>query len=377
MIHFKRWIFFLFLCSIAAFASAQQLTVNTNGNTFNEGDTVNLDINYLPTDSSAMLYTLLMVAENNTGATWELRWPLLLSNLQTAIVIPSDMPHGHYALTFLLLKNIFTVEGKVLEPKKVKKLNTTLFTAGGDFYQKDITVLPDNTFIYSNVLFENDAILSFDTDKAFGTQLNISINNASDAVVAGVPPLATNIFIGTMAEKALAPPPQKIEAGMPYSKDMYTLEVVTVENTKKTKAQRYNEKFSSGIFRTADERIIDLTDVVPAFDNVLQYLRGRVAGLLIVNNGFSTSATWRNDRVYFYLNEMRVDAQVLNTIPITDIAIVKAYPPPFFGNPGGGGGGIAVYTKRGQDDYAFGKTSFKVKGYTPLISTFSTVPTKY
>ena len=361
----------------ASVAKAQQLTVVTNGSLFNEGDTLKLNINYAPADSNNKLYTLLMIAENNTGAVWELRWPLLSNNLRAAVVVPPKMPHGHYGLTFLVLQNIFTIEGKVLEPKKVKKLNSTLLTAGGDLFKKEITVLPDSTFIYTNVLFEEDAILSFNTDAQLANQLNISINNASDAVVPGVTPVAANIFIGTIEEKAIAPLPPKPTDEIPFSKDIYTLEVVTVETTKKTKAERYNEKYSSGMFRSGDERIIDLTEVVPAFNNVLQYLVGRVAGLRILNNVFSTTAIWRNDRVYFYLDEMRVDAQVLNSIPITDIAIVKAYPPPFFGNPGGGGGGIAVYTKRGQNDYVFGKTSFKVKGYTPLISTFSTVPTKY
>ena len=364
-------------CFTTALASAQQLTVTTNGNFFDEGDTLQLDINYIPADSSAMLYTLLMVAENNTGAVWELRWPLLSNKMETAVAVPPKMPHGNYTLTFLLLKNIFTIEGKVLEPKKVKKLNSTLLTAAGDVYKKEITVLPDSTFIYTNVLFEENAILSFITDAQSNTQLNISINNASDAIVPGVLPVAKNIFIGTKAELAVAPTPKKALNNVPYSKDIYTLEVVTVQTTKKTKAERYNDKFSSGIFRSADERIIDLTDEVPAFNNVLQYLTGRVAGLRILNNGFSTAAIWRNSRVFFYLDEMRVDAQVLNGIPISDIAIVKAYPPPFFGNPGGNGGGIAVYTKRGQDDYAFGKSTFKVKGYTPLFSTFSVTPTKY
>ena len=64
-------------------------------------------------------------------------------------------------------------------------------------------------------------------------------------------------------------------------------------------------------------------------------------------------------------------------IPLTDIAIIKVYPPPFFGNTGGAGGAIAIYTKRGgftNDNY---KNAFKVKGYTPLISIFSVSPDRY
>ena len=61
-------------------------------------------------------------------------------------------------------------------------------------------------------------------------------------------------------------------------------------------------------------------------------------------------------------------------IPVADVAIIKLFPPPFFGNPGGGGGGIAVYTKRGGlTDDGF-KNAFKVTGYTPLVSEFPESP---
>jgi hypothetical protein len=56
---------------------------------------------------------------------------------------------------------------------------------------------------------------------------------------------------------------------------------------------------------------------------------------------------------------------------MNDIAIVKAFPPPFFGAPGGGnGGGIAVYTKRGGENRFLpgNRTVFKIKGYTPLAA---------
>ncbi len=45
---------------------------------------------------------------------------------------------------------------------------------------------------------------------------------------------------------------------------------------------------------------------------------------------------------------MRVSAQDVANIPVSDIAIVKAYPPPFMGAPGSGGG-LAIYTRRGGE----------------------------
>lgn len=79
------------------------------------------------------------------------------------------------------------------------------------------------------------------------------------------------------------------------------------------------------------------------FFNLFNYLQGRVAGLQITPTG---AATWRGGGVTFFLDEVRVPAQQIANIPMTDIAIVKAYPPPFIGATGGGAA-VAVYTRRG------------------------------
>lgn len=101
------------------------------------------------------------------------------------------------------------------------------------------------------------------------------------------------------------------------------------------------------------------------FFNLFNYLQGRVAGLQITPTG---AATWRGGGVTFFLDEVRVPAQQIANIPMTDIAIVKAYPPPFIGATGGGAA-VAVYTRRGGEaDYLpANRQVFKVRGYTPSI----------
>ena len=47
---------------------------------------------------------------------------------------------------------------------------------------------------------------------------------------------------------------------------------------------------------------------------------------------------------------MPVDVTAIENIPVSDIAYVKVFRPPFFGATGGGSGGaIAIYTKKGGD----------------------------
>ena len=61
---------------------------------------------------------------------------------------------------------------------------------------------------------------------------------------------------------------------------------------------------------------------------------------------------------------------MLSGIPVTDIAYVKVFRPPFMGGFGGGSGGaIAIYTRRGNDVRATpgkGLNNNTVTGYSPI-----------
>lgn len=118
------------------------------------------------------------------------------------------------------------------------------------------------------------------------------------------------------------------------------------------------------MFRSGDERLISIMDDPSAisFNNVFNYLQGRVAGLQIEPTG---GARWRGGPVTFFLDEVRVSAQQIANTPMTDIAIVKAYPPPFLGAQGGGAG-VAIYTRRGGEANSLpaDRQVFKIRGYT-------------
>ncbi len=134
-------------------------------------------------------------------------------------------------------------------------------------------------------------------------------------------------------------------------KKVKTLETVTVKARTKSKQQVMDERYTSGLFSGGDATSFDLTDDVAAMGamNIFTYLQGRVAGLQITTGG-QTSLQWRGATPSLFLNEMPVDVSAIENIPVTDIAYVKAFRPPFFGAVGGGAGGaIAIYTKKGGD----------------------------
>lgn len=135
-------------------------------------------------------------------------------------------------------------------------------------------------------------------------------------------------------------------------KKVKTLETVTVKARQKSKQQQMDEKYASGMFTGGDATTFDLTDDVAAMGayNIFSYLQGRVAGLQINTGGGGTSLQWRNATPSLFLNEMPVDVSAIENIPVSDIAYVKAFRPPFYGAMGGGAGGaIAIYTKKGGE----------------------------
>ena len=131
-----------------------------------------------------------------------------------------------------------------------------------------------------------------------------------------------------------------------------TLQEVIVETKTKDPMKAIDEKYASGLFSGGDAYSFDLTSdktSMGAF-NVLTYLQGKVAGLQISGSGSQMSLSWRGGTPSLYLNEMLSNVDVVQSVPITDIAYIKVMRPPFFGSGGGGAdGAIAVYTKKGGD----------------------------
>jgi hypothetical protein len=159
------------------------------------------------------------------------------------------------------------------------------------------------------------------------------------------------------------------------------LQNVTVTTKTKSPIQVLDEKYTSGLFSGGDATQFDVMHDIAssASTNILQYLQGKVAGLMITMSGApgaNASLQWRGATPDLYLDEMKVDVSQIQNIPVTDIAYVKAFRPPFMGSFGGGSGGaIAVYTRRGGDEQ---KTStgkglpYKiVAGYTPVKEFYS------
>ncbi len=132
-----------------------------------------------------------------------------------------------------------------------------------------------------------------------------------------------------------------------------TLQEVVVKSKAKSPIQLLEEKYASGMFQGVDGTSFDLSNDPSAMGSldIISYLQGKVAGLQISGSGSSASVSWRGSTPDFFLNEISTQLDMIVSMPISDIAYVKAIRPPFFGSPGGGSGGaIAIYTKKGKSN---------------------------
>lgn len=117
-----------------------------------------------------------------------------------------------------------------------------------------------------------------------------------------------------------------------------------------TRNELLNQEYCSGLFSTSGGDYFDLRDddgVAASYRNILQWLEGRVSGLKVVTEKtYNLIPYIRNEKAAVYVDEIMMDSDYLNTLSVTDIAMVKIMKGPFSGLRGSNGGVIAIYTKR-------------------------------
>jgi hypothetical protein len=118
----------------------------------------------------------------------------------------------------------------------------------------------------------------------------------------------------------------------------------------KTVEETLNDEYCTGMFKTHDGTYFDmLNDNVAtsavSYLNILNWLQGRVAGLQIYTRRDGTPVPYiRGNRAGVYVDEIYHDADFLDALPVTDIAMIKIIKGPFAGGFNSPGGVIAIYT---------------------------------
>ena len=155
------------------------------------------------------------------------------------------------------------------------------------------------------------------------------------------------------------------------------LEAVTIRAKTKSPVQLLDEKYASGLFKGSESYNFDLVNdpLSNAYPNIFFYLSSKVAGLQINPTSNPPSAQWRGSTPSFFLDQVPTDVEMLSSIPVSDVAYIKVFRPPFIGAAGGGAGGaIAIYTRRGSDissNTGKGLNSNTITSYTPVKEFYS------
>ncbi|MEP6682701.1 MAG: hypothetical protein ABJA35_05545 [Parafilimonas sp.] len=220
----------------------------------------------------------------------------------------------------------------------------TVVNSSGSFADPNL-ILYDTSKIFYRISgtegFANSSVVNFNNSTPATKLVNAdTINNAFYADT------ATENYKRRLAEQELRI--LKLQQGT-------TLADVTVKTKAKSPLQIMDEKYTSPLFSSGDGYQFDVVDdpFAKSSTSVLQYLQGKVAGLTITNPSGAASdgsVSWRGGTPTFFQNEMEVDVSQLSSIPMSDVAYIKVFRPPFIGAIGGGANGaIAIYTRKGGD----------------------------
>lgn len=319
--------------------------------------------------------SLMFVASCNTDRD-TFFFPVINTEMTFELLIPTDKQSGNLHLQSFWAPAIFHVVGNLLT-RKQEPFTALLITDHQKLYNKEVAVSDDKQFILPGLVFEDRASLLFNysaKNKKGHPDVSIKqvpeISAFNDKVFDETIPLAIN---NTGSQKKNIASKSGDDVVIQNDPRVKVLKSVDLVGKKKSLAEKYNDENVTGRFNDINERIIDCldNDDILSFPDAISFILAKLPGLSshMDANG-EVAITWRNTitKAYF-IDEIPVEVDQVQSLPVTDIALVKAFPPPFSGRDGSGGA-IAIYTRKGvyaRPNTITNKWLFQVKGYSPAI----------
>jgi hypothetical protein len=286
-----------------------------------------------------------------------------------------------------LPENYLTISGNVYGPAsfllKGKEVSVILKAKAGAEDIFTIPVSPDGKFFRNGIYFFDTAKVYYqfnnDKNKQLTSTTTFSFNNS---FVKTLPPSAAvlnNFYLTGQPDSIISVKNKRLtkllEQDFFEGNKIKSLEGVTLKSHTKTAQERIDEKYTSGFFTGGDAYIFSVADdpFSKGSLTVLNYLQGKVAGLQISTTG-TPSATWRGGSPSIFLNESPADLEMIQSINMNDVALIKIFRPPFIGAANGGSGGaIAVYMKKGEQASvtAKGLDFVRLNGYSSIKEFYS------
>lgn len=280
--------------------------------------------------------------------------------------------HINYPMDTTYIALFGNVEG--LNEKRLLNSETINLILLGKDSSKQVYIVP----VSSNGSFQESKLFFYDTAKLF-FQLNklqflpgkASINFSTNLLDSPFQRKVTSLITITYDSVQLEAMRKIIEreTAIRKLKDVLELKEVIVTSRIKTRIEQMDELYTSGLFRSFNSISFDLIKDQRALSSfsIFDFLKGRIAGLNIQGSVIGRpTVLWSRSPVSFYLDEIPTDAEILASIPMSNLAYVKLIRAPFFGPLSAGNAAISVYTKKGNDitENMKGLESTLLKGYT-------------
>ena len=295
-------------------------------------------------------------------------------------VFPATI-HDNLILQARFYPGIFKVSGVVNNGRKKSPIKAILITDNAQVYNKEISLQHGNEFSLPSLVFEKQASLAFnyadDSKWKYHPDITLTVKpTAADFKQEVFSAMIKHVDeAGNEQGTEIAAVNDSIINAVTVDKKYKELKAVEVAATKKTKIEKFNEEYSTGFFNDGSERVIDCLDnkEILSYPNCISYLQGRVPGFTVTTDAETGEmiAKWRGQKVKaFFIDEIAVDIEQILTLNTSEIAMLKTYPPPFFGSSNGSGGAIAVYTRRGEYSTTNSRLTwlFDIKGYAPQVN---------
>jgi hypothetical protein len=276
------------------------------------------------------------------------------------------------------------IQGKVSGISKTllaqKELTGILQTKNGGSQFLSIPVQPDGSFYVQDVIFYDTARLFYqfnnDKDRVLTTRAGFDFKNSFlNQPLKVVPDRSWALRLSIPDSSIITKSKMIAQKLADQEKKVQTLATVAVIAQQKSKKEKMEAEYTSGLFTGDGTTFITEDDpFASSAQNVFNYLQGKVAGLQITPGAGTPTLSWRGGTPSLYLDQMQMDAAALQGIPMSDVAMIKIFRPPFFGGFGGGSGGaIAVYTKKGNsgNQNVKGLDAATVHGYSNMKEFYS------
>ena len=329
-------------------------------------------------NNDAKMGSLMFVASANTKQIEDtFFFPFIDSLSLFELIVPASLSLNNVAIRVYYHPLVFRIYGKVLGKFYDESINALIITDNKKIFNKVIAVNNEKEFALPALVFEDKASLIFNyTGKNRKSHPNVSIQQFPLASQFKELLMTDTIVLNNFGNKTDTKKIDKTDSvssgNSPKGK---LLQSVTVKTKTKSVIDKFNDENSNGLFKSFDERIFDgiTNNQLLAFNDCISFLSSRIAGLQVKKNEFGeTVLIWRGQKTNaFYIDEIPVDIEQLEAFPVSNIAMLKVYPPPFFGSGGSGsGGGVAIYSKKGL--YRTAGTDdtnwlFSVRGYNNPI----------